>query len=298
VTNTPTPRWAAVVVNYEAGPSLRECVESLLADTSAGPPEVVVVDNGSTDGSAAWLREGFPDVPVIVPGANLGYGRAANLGIAATHAPIVAVMNPDAVVEPGTAAAVVGRFEIDAQLAAVGPQLRNPDGTRYPSARSAPSLGDAVGHAVLGTVAPENRFTRSYRQLDADPTQARDVEWISGAAIWLRRDALDRIGGWDERFFLFFEDVDLCRRLGADGWRISYEPGGRVTHVVGGSRARRPVRSVLEHHKAAYQYADKWWHGPRRLLLPAVAAFLVVRGTVVAGVATRGARRRAPATSE
>jgi hypothetical protein len=71
-----------------------------------------------------------------------------------------------------------------------------------------------------------------------------------------------------------------------------------VTHVVGGSRARRPVRSVLGHHKAAYQYADKWWHGPRRLLLPAVAAFLVVRGTVVAGVATRGARRRAPATSE
>ncbi len=276
--DTAPARWAAVVVNYEAGPALRDCVESLLADTSAGPPEVVVVDNGSRDGSAAWLREGCPDVPIVVPDANLGYGRAANLGIAATHAPIVAVMNPDAVVAPGTAGAVVTRFEVDGRLAAVGPQLRNPDGTRYPSARSAPSLGDAIGHAVLGTVAPDNRFTRSYRQLDADPTRARDVEWISGAAMWLRRDALDRVGGWDERFFLFFEDVDLCRRLGADGWRISYEPGGTVTHVVGGSRARRPVRSVLEHHKAAYQYADKWWHGPRRLLLPVAAGFLAVRG--------------------
>ena len=89
---------------------------------------------------------------------------------------------------------------------------------------------------------------------------------MSGAALWLRREALDRVGGWDERFFLFFEDVDLCRRLGADGWTITYEPSGRVMHTVGGSRARRPVRSIVEHHRAAYQYADKWWHGPRRLL--------------------------------
>jgi N-acetylglucosaminyl-diphospho-decaprenol L-rhamnosyltransferase len=298
VPETTTARWAAVVVNYEAGPALRACVESILADDSAGPPEVVIVDNGSSDGSVAWLREGCPDVPVVVPEANLGYGRAANLGIAATQAPVVAVMNPDAVVERGTAAAVVARFDTDDLLAAVGPQLLNPDGSRYPSARAAPSLTDAVGHAVLGTVAPDNRFTRAYRQLDADPEQPRDVEWISGAAIWLRRTALDRIGGWDERFFLFFEDVDLCRRLGADGWRIGYEPGGHVVHVVGGSRARRPVRSILEHHRAAYQYANKWWHGPRRLLLPLAAVFLTARGAVVAGVTRVGARRRAAATSE
>lgn len=292
------PIWAAVVVNFEAGAALTGCVASLLADQSAGTPEVVVVDNGSTDGSVVLLHAEFPDVPVIVPDANLGYGRAANLGIAATHAPLVAVLNPDAVVAPGTAAAMAARFEGDDRLAAVGPQLLNPDGSRYPSARSAPSLGDAVGHAVLGVVAPENRFTRAYRQLDADPAQPRDVEWVSGAAIWLRRDALDRVGGWDERFFLFFEDVDLCRRLGADGWRISYEPHGHVTHVVGGSRARRPVRSILGHHRAAYQYAAKWWHGPRRLLLPAAAVFLTARGAVMAGSTTLGARRRVAEVSE
>ncbi len=293
------PQWAAVIVNYEAGPSLTSCVASLLADRSAGgPPEVVVVDNGSADGSVARLHTAFPDVPIVDPGANLGYGRAANLGIAATRAPVVAVLNPDAEVAVGTAAAVLGRFERDERLAAVGPQLFNPDGTRYPSARSAPSLRDAVGHAVLGTVAPENRFTHSYRQLDADPEVARDVEWISGAAIWLRRDALDRVGGWDERFFLFFEDVDLCRSLGADGWRISYEPGGRVVHAVGGSRARRPLRSILEHHRAAYQYAAKWWRGPRRLLLPVAAVFLSARGAVVAGAAAVRSRPGMVETTE
>ncbi len=189
--------WAAVVVNFEAGSSLTACVDSLLADDSAGgAPEVVVVDNGSADGSVAELEAAFPDVTVIRPGANLGYGRAANLGAAATRAPVVAVLNPDAEVERGTAATLVGRLAADDRLAAVGPQLRNPDGSRYPSARSAPSLGDAIGHALLGVVAPGNRFTRAYRQLDADPDVARTVEWISGAAVWFRRDALDRVGGW------------------------------------------------------------------------------------------------------
>jgi GT2 family glycosyltransferase len=262
------------------------------------PPEIVVVDNGSRDGSVATLRAAFPAVPVIDPGANLGYGRAANLGIASTRAPVVAVINPDTEVEPGTAAAVLGRFDADPRLGAVGPQLLNPDGTPYPSARSAPSITDAVGHALLGAIAPANRFTESYRQLDADPEAPRDVEWISGAAVWLRRSALDRVGGWDERFFLFFEDVDLCRRLGGDGWTIAYEPGGHVMHAVGGSRARRPVRSIYEHHRAAYQYAEKWWRGPRRLLLPAAAVFLAARGVAVAGAAAFPARPGTAATTE
>jgi N-acetylglucosaminyl-diphospho-decaprenol L-rhamnosyltransferase len=287
------PVWAAVVVNYEAGDALTTCVGSLLADESAGgPPEVVVVDNGSADGSVDALRAAYPEVTVVAPGANLGYARAANLGAAATRAPVVAVINPDAEVEPGTAGALVARLQADDALGAVGPKLHNPDGSRYPSARSAPSLVDAVGHAVLGGVAPDNRFTRRYRQLDVDPDLARSVEWISGAAVWLRRDALDRVGGWDERFFLFFEDVDLCRRLERDGWRVAYEPAGHVVHEVGGSRAGVPVRSIVEHHRAAYQYADKWWHGPRRLLLPVAAAFLAARGAVLAVLAGARPRRR------
>lgn len=287
-----TPAWAAVVVNYEAGPLLAACVRSVLADASAGVPEVVVVDNGSRDGSVAQLAAEFPDVPVLEPGANLGYARAANLGIAATRAPIVAVLNPDAEVAPGTAAALLAALEVDPRLAAVGPQIRNPDGTCYPSARRAPSIGVALGHALLGGIAPGNRCTRAYRELDADPDRPRTVDWISGAALWLRRTALDRIGGWDERYFLFFEDVDLCRSLEADGWRIAYEPAGRVLHLVGVSRAGRRYRSIYEHHRAAYRYAAKWWHGPRRVLLPVAAAFLAARGAVLAGAETVRARSK------
>jgi len=279
-----TPRWSAVVVDYRSGPLVVAAVEALLADESAGgPPEVVVVDNAD---ATALPDELAARVPVLRPGANLGYGRAANLGTAATCGPIVAVLNADAVVEPGTAAAVLRAFDHDPGLGAVGPRILDPDGTQYPSARTAPALTDAVGHALLAGLAPRNRFTRAYRQLDTDPDRARAVDWVSGAAIWLRRDALDAVGGWDERFFMFFEDVDLCRELAAGGWGVAYEPDGRVHHVVGASRSGHRYRSVVEHHRAAYRYAEKWWTGPQRALLPVAAGFLTARaGFLVAAEA-------------
>jgi N-acetylglucosaminyl-diphospho-decaprenol L-rhamnosyltransferase len=272
--------WAAVVVNYESGALLRECVESLLADTSAGDAEVVVVDNGSQDGSVDGLREAFPDVAVVTPGRNLGYSAAANRGIAATRAPVVAVLNCDVRLRAGSAAALVERFVREPDLGALGPAIRDPGGERYPSARSFPRHGDAVGHALLGRVKPANRFTRRYRQLDADPSVPRDVDWVSGAAIWLRRDALDAIGGWDEQFFMYAEDADLCWRLRGARRRIAYEPGGEVVHVHGASTARHPYRMIVEHHRSLLRFARKRWTGARRALLIPAAAVLSVRAGI------------------
>jgi len=272
--------WAAVVVNYESGALLRECVESLLADTSAGDPEVVVVDNGSQDGSVDGLRVAFPDVAVVTPGRNLGYSAGANRGIAATRAPVVAVCNCDVRLRAGSVAALVERFAREPDLGALGPAIRDPGGQRYPSARSFPGTGDAVGHALLGRVKPTNRFTRRYRQLDADPAAPRDVDWVSGAAIWLRRDALDTIGGWDEQFFMYAEDADLCWRLRGARWRIAYEPGGEVAHVHGASTARHPYRMIVEHHRSLLRFARKRWTGARRALLIPAAAVLSVRAGI------------------
>jgi N-acetylglucosaminyl-diphospho-decaprenol L-rhamnosyltransferase len=293
------PTWAAVVVNYESGALLAGCVEALLADDSAGSAEVVVVDNASTDGSVARLQAVSPAVSVLRPHANLGYARAANLGIAATRAPLVAVLNPDTVLAPGSAGVVAAAFGADPALAAVGPRILNPDGTVYPSARAAPGVRDAVGHALLGRVRPDNRWTRAYLESGADPSVARDVAWVSGAMVWFRRGWLDRVGGWDERFFLFLEDVDVCRSVGEAGGRVRYEPGAVVTHLVGASRSTHPVRSVVAHHRSAYAYAAKWWRGPRRALLPGAAAFLTLRAgsEILAGsIAGRGRPESSPVT--
>jgi len=260
---------------------LGECVRSLMAAGGKPMPEIVVVDNGSSDGSVAQLTAELPQVTVVSAGRNLGYAGAANLGIAATAAQFVGVCNPDLRVMPGTPEAMLRRLDAEPDLGAVGPAVRDPDGARYPSARRVPSVTDAVGHGVLGLVDPDNRFSRRYRELDADPTRPRDVDWVSGAAIWLRRAALDDVGGWDDGYFMYVEDVDLCWRLRSAGWRVAYEPSGEVVHVQGASTARHPYRMIAAHHRSLLRFAAKRWRGWRRLLLVPAACFLALRAGVL-----------------
>lgn len=271
-------RWAVVIVNHNAGDLLAAAAISYAADVGAGgPPEVIVVDNASTDGSVEELMRQVPGVRVVRAPGNVGYARGANLGTAACRTPYVAVVNPDTEVMQGTAAALLDRLDREPELAALGPRIVNLDGSDYPSARSLPSFVDAAGHGFLGLVWPSNPFTRRYRQLDADPSLPRDVDWVSGAAVWLRRDALDDVGGWDERYFMYMEDVDLCRRLRLRGWRVAYEPSGRVRHVQGVSTSRRPYRMILEHHRSAWVFTRRRCTGVRALLLPAAGVYLALR---------------------
>jgi N-acetylglucosaminyl-diphospho-decaprenol L-rhamnosyltransferase len=271
------PAWAAVVVNYEAGPLLTDCVRSILADTSAGDVDLVVVDNGSRDGSVDALRAAVPEVRVVDSPGNVGYARAANLGIAATRADVVAVLNADLTIEPGTARAMLACFADQPALGAAGPRIRNLDGTDYPSARTSPSIPVAVGHGVLGLWWPTNPFTARYRQLAADPERARPVDWVSGAAIWLRRRALDAVGGWDERYFMYMEDLDLCRRIRVAGFDVAYEPAGAVTHVQGASTSRHPYRMLAQHHRSAWTFARRRLTGATAVFLPFAGVYLLAR---------------------
>jgi N-acetylglucosaminyl-diphospho-decaprenol L-rhamnosyltransferase len=274
--------WAAVVVNYEGGSLLADAVRSLLADTSAGPADVVVVDNSSRDGSAAAVRAEFPGVRVVTAPGNVGYARAANLGIASTRAAVIAVVNADITVEPGTAKAMLARFDEDARLGACGPRIRNLDGSDYPSARRNPSVALAVAHGALGLWWRSNPFTVRYRELDADPGLPRSVDWVSGAAMWLRRAALDDVGGWDERYFMYMEDLDLCWRLRRADWNVAYEPGGLVVHVQGASTSKVPYRMLLEHHRSAWRFARRRFTGAKALLLPFAAVYLAFRYVLAA----------------
>lgn len=288
-----TPRWAAVVVNHEAGALLVDAVRSVLADESAGVPELVVVDNDSHDGSPDLLRGACPGVRLLHAPGNVGYARAANLGIAAVRAPVVAVLNPDLRIEVGTARAMLDRLAAEPSVGACGPRIKNTDGTDYPSARSVPPRAVAAMHALVGPWWPANPFTRRYRQLDADPDQGRLVDWVSGAAVWIRRRALDEVGGWDERYFMYMEDVDLCWRLRRAGWDVAYEPGGTVWHVQGVSTARRPYRMIVEHHRSVWRFSVRRDVGIRRLLLPGVALLLVLRAAVALSARALG-RVRGP----
>jgi len=267
---------AAVVVNYESGLSLTRCVTDLRA---AQPDELVVVDNGSADGSLAAASAAVPGLEVVVPGRNLGYGAAVNRGVAATSAPLVLVCNPDLEVPSGAVAALRAALDADPGCAVAGPLIRTPEGGRYPSARQFPSMVDAAGHALLGLFAPHNRFTRAYQrsELDGAAAEVQDVDWVSGACFLVRRTAFEQVGGFDESYFMYAEDVDLCWRLGRAGWRVAYAPTAEVTHLQGRSTDRHPYRMILEHHRSLLRFASRSSTGWRTVLIPLVAVGLAVR---------------------
>jgi N-acetylglucosaminyl-diphospho-decaprenol L-rhamnosyltransferase len=268
---------AAVIVNYRSTASTLGCIASLRQ--AGGVDDIVVVDSASGDDCATKVREA--NVVFVPMSENLGYGAAANRGVRATDDPLVVISNPDIVVTPGTVAALAAAMEADPRLGAVGPRIDRVDGTRYPSARTFPSIVDAAGHGFVGLVTTRNRWSDRY--LRADQEDPGPVDWISGAFMMVRREAFDAVAGFDETYFMFMEDVDLCRRLHLAGWDVAYEPAGRVTHIEGVSRASAPYRMILAHHRSLLRYA--WRSGkPRdRALLPLVAVGLAVRALVMAG---------------
>ncbi len=268
-------RVAAVVVNFNAGAHLGECLRSLRA---AGVEIVAVADNASVDGSLATVRE-ERGVVTVETGGNLGYGSGANRGARALAGTTeyLLVCNPDLVLEPAAVKALVAALDADDGLGLVGPRIDNSDGTLYPSARTFPHLADAVGHAFFGLIAPNNAFTRRYRLLDWDHKSARRVDWVSGACFLVRRPLWDHLGGFNEDYFMYLEDVDLCHRVWAAGLAVGYEPDARVVHEQGVSADQLPYRMLAAHHRSILRW---WWssnRGVRRLLAPVVALGLGVR---------------------
>jgi len=281
---------SAAIVNYNARDHLVACVRSLRRE---GVGEIVVADNSSRDGSEAALARSDSEARWLPTGANLGFGAAANRAVAATTGPYVLVLNPDTVIHPGTIAALTAALDAEPRLAAVGPQMDNPDGSVYPSARRFPDLVTATGHAFVGLIRPDNRFTRRYRMLDTDPDRAAaaaggtsPVDWVSGAAMMVRRSAFEAVGGFDPSYFMYVEDVDLCWRWRQAQWLVGYTPAGRVTHAVGASSRQVPYRMIAAHHRSLLRFAVRTTTGAQRLLLPAVAVGLAVR-TVAAWVTHR-----------
>ena len=270
---TPVPDVAVVIVNHETRDDLLHCLDTLDA---AGATEVVVVDCGSTDGSVAAVRDAHPEVGVLALD-NVGYGRGANAGVARTRAPFVVVANADTRFRPDALRRLAESFEDAPDLAAAGPQVQYPDGRPQASARTFPTLGQAAGHALLGLWWPDNRWTTAYRQTDVDPRVARDVDWLSGCALMLRRAAFDDVGGFDPGYWMFVEDVDLGYRLRQAGWRVRFEPDAEVEHVVGASAGRQRARMVIAHARSLDRfYRRAYAHGVGRLAQPFVRIGLAV----------------------
>ena len=266
----PHPRAVRVVcVVYHPGPELEDFAASLGQATTA-PLELVLVDNGTDDTESRRVAEAHGG-RVVAPGANLGYGVAANLGARGASQPWIVVVNPDIVWHPGSLDVLLDAADRLPQAGALGPALLNTDGTIYPSARELPSLTQGVGHALFGRIWPGNPWTRAYQRRQQQVGTERTAGWLSGACLLLRREAFEAIGGFDPSYFMFFEDLDLGERLGRAGWSNIYVPSAQVTHVGGTSWRERPATMIHAHHASATRYLTgryaRWFQWPVRVAL-------------------------------
>jgi N-acetylglucosaminyl-diphospho-decaprenol L-rhamnosyltransferase len=260
---------ACVVVDYHAGEALGACIDSLHAN---GVTDIVVVENGEIDSSSPALDG--RDVVVVVPHRNLGYGRGVNRGAAATkRAKYLLVSNPDVVLHDGAVAALAAHLDAHADVAVVGPRILRPDGTVYPSQRVFPNIWLAGAHALLAPLWPANPVTRVYRSPRPDGT----VDWVSGACFLIRRDVFELIGGFDERYFMFAEDMALCWQVDARGYLVAFTAQAVVTHVEGLSRQRASRAMILAHHASALRFEFQTARGLRRALVPLAAMVIGAR---------------------
>jgi N-acetylglucosaminyl-diphospho-decaprenol L-rhamnosyltransferase len=252
-----------VIVNWNTRDLLLDCLTSIHAHASQY--ELVVVDNGSTDGSAAAVQREYPDVKTISHTENQGYARANMIGFRATNGPYVLFLNSDTIIQSDAVTCLIDFLEREPQCAACGPRLVQPDGKTQPFAfGNDPKLGYLLARASarIGIRAPLH---------DWESTAVQAVDWISGACLLVRRSAFEQVGGFDERIFMYFEDNDLCLRLRSAGWQVVYDPLVAITHTGGASlsscahRREYYYRSLLYFYSKHYSSFDNFI---LRILLP------------------------------
>ena len=234
---------AVAIVNWNTRDLLRACLRSVLAEE---PAEVVVADNGSQDGSVEMVRREFPSVEVIVSPENPGYGAASNRAISRCAAEYVVLLNSDTELRPASLRALLRYLETHPQAAVVGPRLLNPDGTLQASCFPFPRP----------LVPLMKRRTGRFGHHTPGP-----VPWVVGAALAIRRTAFHRIGGFDESYHMYFEEVDLCYRLRKAGWETHFTPDAEVVHIIGASTRQRRAEMLLRTRLSSLEFFRRHHRG-------------------------------------
>jgi len=252
------PELSVIIVNYNTRQLLRTCLAELTRRISALDASVVVVDNGSSDGSADMMRREFPDVRLITSEVNLGFARANNEAIEATNSRSLLLLNTDAFLGDGALEEMRRVMQSDEQIAVVGPRIQDGNGLLLASAHRFESVGKLAATALgIHKVIPRSfvswaaRFlgrTGELHRLNYEADVPVDVDWVSGACMLVSRSAIANVGLMDERYFMYMEDEDWCRRFRDASYRVVYAPSARVTHLVG--------RSSESSLRAAWAYRD------------------------------------------
>jgi GT2 family glycosyltransferase len=247
-----------VIVNWNTREDLRRCLDTLPRGAQTTPLEVFVVDNGSSDGSPAMILDQYPHVTLIGNPDNVGFAHANNQALRVCQGDYALLLNSDTLVHPGALDALVAGMEAHPQAGIGGAKLLNPDGSIQYSCRRFPTFATGLfRNSALGRFFPQNVQVRDYLMTDFDHASIIEVDWVSGAALCIRRQVLEEVGLLDEQFFMYCEDVDWCYRAHLADWQVLYFPDAVITHVIGRSSDQAVERMVRAHHHSMGLYFRK-----------------------------------------
>jgi N-acetylglucosaminyl-diphospho-decaprenol L-rhamnosyltransferase len=264
-----------VIVSYNCREALQTCLVKLNAEGDT--PPIIVVDNASTDGTVAMIAADFPTVRLIRNAENHGFAAACNQGIRACVSDFILLLNPDTLLKRAALQKLTDTMRGQPNVGACGPRVLNTDGSLQPSCRRFPTLGAMICDELgLGRLFPHSRRLARYRMSGWQHNETRDVDQVMGSCVLLRRMALEHVGLLDERFFLYFEEVDLCKRLRQSGWRVVFVADATVTHL-GGECSKTDPRNALGHRYSSlfafYRKHYSKWQLPVLRLVVQIAAF-------------------------
>lgn len=272
-------RVDVVIVNYKSTDLLIQCLNSIQAVAGDLRYNVLVEDN-SEDDDVDRVLERFPSVRIEKNRKNIGFAKGVNKGLAGCTAPYVLILNPDTLVGPGFFEAMLSYMEGHPDIGILGPRILDQDGSVQGSARGFPTPLTAFfgRRSIFSKLFPNNPITReNVRTMDCDGQTPMEVDWVSGACMVVRLAAFKSVGYLDERFFMYWEDTDWCRRMWANGWRVVYLPSAFITHFVGGSSERNVFGSVLAFHQSSYKLFAKYLSPSQSFVKPFVFVGLIFR---------------------
>lgn len=252
-----------IIVNYRSSRDLVACLQSILASDFKGSFEILVVDNSEGDSGIAIVEKMFPQIQLTFNPVNVGFAGANNQAARQAQGRHLFFVNPDVELSPNTTRLLSEYLDAHPKTGAVGPKVLDPDGTLQYSCRRFPTLWSGLfnRYSLLTRLFPDNRFTREYLMTDWDHNSVRTVDWISGCCFMTPRDAFIEAGMFDERYFLFIEDIDLCRTLSGRARDVVYNPETTILHRISSSNHRIPFKCIVKRHQGMSYYHRKYMEG-------------------------------------
>ncbi len=239
---------------------ISDCIQSIIAGTHSTEYEIIVSDNGSSDGSSEFIRKNFPPCRVVENGKNLRFALGNNVGIKASCGEYVLILNPDTIIHDGSLDRLIQFADRHPEAGAFGCRVLNPDGSYQISARPFPTIrGEWIAATFLRPLAYLANYFVSDTYTGWNGDTEREVDWQSGCCVMFRGDLLKQLGGFDEQFFYYYEEVDLCKRVRMAGRPILFTPNATITHLGGQSTRRFKLAFELDKYITRYRYFYKYY---------------------------------------